>query len=1811
MANELVRFTTGLKANLGNESKQAGKVLFVLNDDDSTGSIYFDKDNSHRYRMSYDLKDTTNTFTASAAAVTTTSGRVYPVALDKDGFLAVNVPWTNTTYSAGNGLYLSSLKFYNTGVLSIASGDTNGTIKVTTGTNAGGTSSVDVAVKGLKDLAYIAKPSANTTTTYLRGDGTWVTPPNTTYNGSLGVTLSGTTFKASLVSETQNTAAAGSGKLYAVQLDKNGKLAVNVPWTDNDHQYTASGKGITLSGTQFALSLKDDTFKTTDAAVLPATANTNRTYPLVLDKNSVLAINVPWTDTTYGPATTGAAGLMSAADKQKLDGIAEGAKTGTVTSVATGVGLTGGTITTSGTIKVKLKDETLSTYEASNSTASGASQYYTVTADKKGDLAVYIPWLNTTYSPGTGITIGSGNQINHSNSITAGTAKGDNNKTLTWSGTFTIPTVTYDAQGHITATGTTTMTMPANPHSETIYTGTAPISVNSSTKVISINNGAIANAKLQNSSLSIAGNSVSLGGSLAADTLRASLGLSTAMHYRGKATVALSDGGTQDPTITGYDFANDKMAGDVVIDKDSSMEYVWSGTAWERLGSETSFKTIQAAKSSPSASGTTTSFIDTISQDTNGVITATKKTVTTATTSAAGITTLNATTANTLLNQLTTGSSTPVDADYYISQYVGGGTTTTTYHRRPMSALWAYIKEKINATTDAFSISISGTAATATTANKLGTNAGSATQPVYFANGIPVAITGNIANGTTGNAATATKFASAQSITLTGDVTGTASSQAGWSVATTLANSGVTASSYGPAVNVSPTHGGTFTVPYFTVDAKGRITAASSKTITLPTDSNTDTLVTQTNTTGNASYRLLLSENANDTTETKTARKSTKLQFNPSSGRLTLGDGAHINQAAIGTYTANVDNGSSSQTRYVPVKWTFDLGFEPVTGDTIVIKTPGVGHDWGTYISTDNGANYHPIAVYVGGSRLTTHYGTGSYIHLVYDANLVTKDVFAIGGSNSRQNVTGSWYVLNFYDSNSDWGYYSRRIYTSVKAGSNKIFPYTLILKNADGRYESNVTSSTTATSKAKNTHGFLLEPLLWMYANATYNENVVVGTYNLYHYHSGLIDGRYSFNVTTSSGFTANRPIYLVGTINATDGLFYLDDDWWTQTLPTTEDGKVYIYLGDAYDAYRLVFINPNPVYYYSKGGLRTYSGYAEKSGVANKAIAANITTNTNGVAYYTNTSGTFGNIRSASGAFYSTGQDVAPKFGTLPVAQGGTNATSISAYAVVYGNSSGNGYTGLGANTTTTKKFLRMTGTGSAGAAPAWDTVTKSDVGLGNVENTKLSTWAGSTNITTLGTVTTGTWSATTIAVNKGGTGKTSWAAGNIIYASDTTTLAGVAVGSSGQILSSNGTGAPSWINQSAITAGKLGTTTVGGADRPIYLNLGTATQTTYRMAGTNATATTARAITDNLETGIWYVNGTNSTDLYSIADGAAYVNKYSDSWIAEIYQDYRTGQIALRGKNNGTWQDWRKVLDSSNYTTWTVTKTGSGASGTWGISISGNAATATTANKLGTTSAGSATKPIYWANGIPAEANTYAGGTAVTLNGTSKASSTASFYAPTGAGTSGQYLKSSGSGAPTWETFPTSYPPSTHSHGNITNDGKTSTAITLAANDFIVVGDNSDGGKIGKGPVFDGSTATKALTQKGTWETFNNYSLPLATASVRGGVKIGYTTSGKNYAVQLSNEQMYVNVPWTDTDTKVTQSANTENKEFPILLKNSNTTTAETATVKFTQKENEQKTTINPSTGTISAGSYKVAQKVQLQYDSDTESLNFVFI
>lgn len=111
----------------------------------------------------------------------------------------------------------------------------------------------------------------------------------------------------------------------------------------------------------------------------------------------------------------------------------------------------------------------------------------------------------------------------------------------------------------------------------------------------------------------------------AAITIAASdLGLASAMKFLGTSTTAITDGATTSP-ITVSDSSITPTAGNVVLY--GQKEFVWTGNVWEELGNEGSYKVVQAAIASPEVDGTADAFIDTITQDANGNITATKKSV--------------------------------------------------------------------------------------------------------------------------------------------------------------------------------------------------------------------------------------------------------------------------------------------------------------------------------------------------------------------------------------------------------------------------------------------------------------------------------------------------------------------------------------------------------------------------------------------------------------------------------------------------------------------------------------------------------------------------------------------------------------------------------------------------------------------------------------------------------------------------------------------------------------------------------------------------------------------------------------------------------------------------------------------------------------------------------------------------------------------------------------------------------------------------------------------------------------------------------
>ena len=152
------------------------------------------------------------------------------------------------------------------------------------------------------------------------------------------------------------------------------------------------------------------------------------------------------------------------------------------------------------------------------------------------------------------------------------------------------------------------------------------------------------------------------------------------------------------------------------------------------------------------------------------------------------------------------------------------------------------------------------------------------------------------------------------------------------------------------------------------------------------------------------------------------------------------------------------------------------------------------------------------------------------------------------------------------------------------------------------------------------------------------------------------------------------------------------------------------------------------------------------------------------------------------------------------IAVNKGGTGATTASAARTNLGA------TTVGANVFTLTNpsalsYVKVASDNTVSAASA--STVKTDLSLNNVENTAVSTWVGSTNITTLGTVATGAWSGTAIALNKGGTGATTQAgAANAVLPTQTS--------NSGKYLTTNGTDV-SWATVSSYSAPTIGSTSI----------------------------------------------------------------------------------------------------------------------------------------------------------------------------------------------------------------------------------------------------------------------------------------------------------------------------------------------------------------------------------------------------------------
>ena len=192
----------------------------------------------------------------------------------------------------------------------------------------------------------------------------------------------------------------------------------------------------------------------------------------------------------------------------------------------------------------------------------------------------------------------------------------------------------------------------------------------------------------------------------------------------------------------------------------------------------------------------------------------------------------------------------------------------------------------------------------------------------------------------------------------------------------------------------------------------------------------------------------------------------------------------------------------------------------------------------------------------------------------------------------------GCWICYRGYNTNDNTLGYQIRTNSQRMYATDKTYRYRLLLQVDDTHYMPVNTSTSTAADTSKtstmNTREFKLGGKIIYYSyTSAINAGAQFGaTYHWIQYPFAL---GYSFNNTNAAlALTTWSPVYMVAEKSTTNaGMAKLVSPYYTQTLPSSEDGKLYIFLGQAYNATNIEMTLDHPIYEYKNGGIRLYRDY------------------------------------------------------------------------------------------------------------------------------------------------------------------------------------------------------------------------------------------------------------------------------------------------------------------------------------------------------------------------------------------------------------------------------------------------------------------------------------------------------------------------------------------------------------------------------------------------------------------------------------------
>lgn len=294
----------------------------------------------------------------------------------------------------------------------------------------------------------------------------------------------------------------------------------------------------------------------------------------------------------------------------------------------------------------------------------------------------------------------------------------------------------------------------------------------------------------------------------------------------------------------------------------------------------------------------------------------------------------------------------------------------------------------------------------------------------------------------------------------------------------------------------------------------------------------------------------------------------------------------------------------------------------------------------------------------------------------------------------------GCWDYVYGYDSNTNTIGYQVRTNSLSLPMTSIVYRYRLLFTSADGTkfVPANNSTSTNATT-ARTVCQDKIDPFGRIVYYGT-TASVAAGSRPSASY----LWQQYAFNIGYSFVVTLTewKPVYMKCAPQS-DGSAIIDSTTpFVQTLPSTEDGKIYIFLGVAYSSTNIELTLEHPVYWYKDGMIRPYT-----NAPAGGAVAS---------------------VNGQTGAVVLDADDV----GALPDSTTYVSSFNGSTGAVTYTApvTSVNGNTGDVTVTVPSASSVTPQALGTAAAGSSTDysradhvhakpTYSKSDVGLGNVDN------------------------------------------------------------------------------------------------------------------------------------------------------------------------------------------------------------------------------------------------------------------------------------------------------------------------------------------------------------------------------------------------------------------------------------------------------------------------------------------------------------